>query len=52
MTKYKTEYGYTEDASEGDISLCRLEDGCGCATKSVLHEDGTHFTCGKCGATK
>lgn len=39
---------------EVDISLCNYdkERRCGCMTISILSEDGTHFVCGKCGATK
>ena len=52
MTKYRTEIGISDDIDEADISLCNLMGGCGCATKSILSEDGTHFKCGKCGNTK
>ena len=36
------------------ISLCNYdkERCCNCMTKSVDVDDGTHFICGKCGATK
>lgn len=54
MSKYLNEEGdgTTENIEEAGISLCNLEGGCGCATKSILFEDGTHFICGKCGNTK
>lgn len=40
--------------NETEISLCNYdkEKCCGCVTKSILSEDKTHYTCGKCGATK
>lgn len=39
---------------EPNISICKYdkERCCGCATKSVLSEDKTHYRCGKCGAMK
>lgn len=52
--KYLTEdgKGTTEIIEEAGISLCDMDGGCHCMTKSILSEDGTHFNCGKCRNTK
>ena len=52
MIKYKSENGTTENIEEATISLCNMDGGCNCMTKSILSGDGTHFNCGKCGNTK
>jgi ribosomal protein S27AE len=52
MTIYRGEHGDTENIDEADVSICGMMGGCGCATKSMLSEDKTHYLCGKCGNTK
>jgi hypothetical protein len=46
MKNYKSKH---QEQTDGEISLCRK---CYCMTKSIVSEDGTHYNCGKCGATK
>lgn len=43
-----------EENGEPKISKCSYdkEKCCNCMTYSILHEDKTHYICGKCGATK
>ena len=50
MTKIRID----EETGMETISLCNYdkEKCCYCMTKSILSEDGTHFQCGKCGASK
>jgi len=54
MTRYLNQdgTGITENIEEAGTSICHLEGGCGCVTKSIESEDRTHFSCEKCGNTK